>query len=181
MKHVVVVNGKPQAGKTTFQEMCIKYLDRTKMAHGHIISSIDYIKDVYRQLGWDGNKTDKARKDLYDLKQMWIDNCNGPISYIMKYVTGLYSAGDHVVFVDVREESEIIKFMETFNALRPIGIACTAVFIDRPDNAGIEFGNKGDDMAGSNMSIYDTIISNAGNIEWFGEQAEKFIDSLMEE
>lgn len=181
MKYVVIVNGKPDSGKTTFQKECIKHLDISDLAYGLIYSSIDYIKDVYRHLGWDGIKTDKARKDLSILKQMWIDNCNGPLKDMVKYVLKLDSNNDYVIFVDVREESEIIKFREAFDALNMFDIKCTTVFIDRDDNAGLEYGNKSDDNAGQNMSIYEHVVYNSGTIDDLRGIAWAFINQLLEE
>lgn len=181
LKYVVVVNGKPESGKTTFEEACAEYLNISEMAWCHIVSSIDPIKKIYKSLGWDGKKTDKARKDLSILKKMWIDNCDGPISYIVKFITELSNDEDHVVFVDIREESEIIKLVEVLDTLHVIDIRHSTIFIMRPENAGIEYGNKSDDMIGSNLSIYDTIISNSGDIDKLREQAKEFINTLMEE
>ena len=181
MKYVVIVNGKPGSGKTTFQRYCINYLDETDLAYGYIHSSIAYIKDIYMQLGWDGKKTEKARKDLSILKKMWIDTCNGPLKHIVDYMVKLDDDNDHVVFVDVREESEIIKFKETFDALNPIGIVCTTVFIDRNDNVGIEYGNKSDDNIGQNMSLYEHTIHNDRSIAHLNHYAEEFMKQLLEE
>lgn len=181
MKYIVIVNGKPKSGKTTFQERCTKYLHINELAYSHIYSSIDYIKDIYMKLGWNGVKTDKARKDLSILKQMWINNCNGPLKCTFDYVAGLDDDNDHVVFIDIREEDEIIKFKEMFDALSPIGIKCTTVFIDRDDNAGLEYGNKSDDNVGQNMSLYEHIIYNVGSIDNLHATADAFIYRLLEE
>lgn len=181
MKYIVIVNGKPESGKTTFENRCIRYLDINDLAYGYIHSSIAYIKDVYKQLGWDGTKSDKARKDLSALKQMWIDNCNGPLKHMVDYVIKLDNDNDHVVFVDIREESEIIKFKEMFGSLNSIGIRCTTVFICRDDNDGMEYGNKSDDNVGQNMSLYEYIISNNRAVENLNNLADAFISQLLEE
>ena len=181
MKYVVIVNGKPGSGKTTFQNMCIRHLDREDMAYGYIHSSIDPIKKIYGKLGWDGKKTDKARKDLSILKQMWIDNCNGPLKHMVDYVMKLDNDSDHVIFVDIREESEIIKFKDTFDALDVLDIKCTTVFINRADNAGIEYGNKSDDDAGRNMTIYESVIHNLDSVDNLSNLAERFINNLFKE
>ena len=181
MKYVVIVNGKPGSGKTTFQASCKNYLSKSDFACGHIHSSIDHIKDIYIQLGWNGIKTEKARKELSILKKMWMDNCNGPLQHTVEYVMRLDNDNDHVVFVDIREEDEIIKFKEVFDALRPIGIRCTTVFISRDDNDGFEYGNKSDDNVGQNMSVYEYTVHNDDSISHLRAIAEAFIDQLFEE
>ena len=181
MKYLVIVNGKPGSGKTTFETECQKYLELNDLAYGMMVSSIDHIKDIYRMLGWNGMKTVKARKDLHTLKQMWIDTCDGPTKFITKHMLDLDDRDDYVVFTDIREESEIIKLAEVMDVLSIMDMRCTTVFISRPDNDGIEHGNKSDDMVGSNMSIYEHIIVNDGDIRQFREMACEFIKSLMEE
>lgn len=181
MKYIVIVNGKPESGKTTFERKCIDYLDIQDLAYGLICSSISFIKEIYKQLGWDGKKTDKARKDLSILKQIWIDKCNGPLKYTVDYVMKLDNNNDYVIFIDIREESEIIKFKELFTALNPIGIKCTTIFIDMNDNTGLEYGNKSDDNVGHNMSLYDEIIHNDGSIDDLKKLAQSFINKLLEE
>lgn len=179
MKYVVIVNGKPGSGKTTFQNMCREYLEMDESAHFHSISSIDYIKSVYQHaLGWNGIKTEKARKDLSILKQMWIDNCNGPLQQLLKYVVELPCDEDHMIFVDVREESEIIKYVETFQSLRNIDIMCTTLFIHRAESDFEEFGNKSDDNVGKNMSLYKYKIANNGTIDDLNGFAEELINRL---
>lgn len=178
MNYVVIVNGKPGSGKTTFENMCLRYLDLNESAFGYIVSSISPIKDVYRQLGWKGKKTEEARKHLSILKQMWIDLCDGPTTYILKYILKLDDENDHVVFVDIREESEIIKLTEVLDALDVINIKYTTVFIDRPDNDGMEFGNKSDDNVGINMSLYERIIHNDGSIDKLELLAQKLMNDI---
>ena len=138
----------------------------------------NFLEDVYRELGWSGVKTDKARKDLSILKQMWIDNCNGPLKQLFKYVVELPCNEDHMIFVDVREESEIIKYVETFKLLMDVDIICTTLFISRTESDLEEFGNKSDDDVGKNMSLYKYIVTNDGTIDNLREWAEEFVNRL---
>lgn len=181
MKYVVIMNGLPGSGKTSIQKKCKYYLDMDEAFNCHSVSSIDYIKELYRQLGWDGTKTDKARKDLSILKQMWIDNCNGPLVHTLKFVLSLPDNEDHFVFVDVREESEIIKFTECFNAVECLGIKCTTVFVSRKDVSGIEYGNKSDDNIGKNMSLYRHTVYNDGDFYDLERLAKDLIIKILED
>ena len=181
MKYVVIVNGKPRSGKTTFEKECIRYLDENEISNCYMLSSIDPIKEIYTKLGWNGIKTDKARKDLSTLKNIWISNNNGPTNYIIEEVMKLSTYEDHVIFVDIREESEIIKLMDVLEPLSILGIKYTTVFIDRPDNSCTEYGNKSDDMVGNNMSIYKYTIINDGRIGQLLEMARNFIKLIIEE
>lgn len=181
MKYVVIVNGKPRSGKTTFEKECIRYLDEMEASNGYMLSSIDPIKEIYTKLGWNGVKTDKARKDLSTLKNIWISNNNGPTNYIMEEVMKLSTYEDHAVFVDIREESEIIKLIDVLEPLSILGIKCTTVFISRPDYSGIEYKNKSDDSVGNNISIYQHIIINDSSIGDLRKCARNFIDLIIKE
>lgn len=186
MIYIVLVNGKPESGKTTFEEHCLYYADSTKSAYAEMHSSIDYIKDIYKKLGWNGIKTDKARKDLSILKQIWIDNCNGPLNAIVKRAMDLRydddylsKNKDYIVFTDVREESEIIKYKEAFEGLEHIGIRCIALFVLRPDYDSLEYNNKSDNNVGSNMSLYDYIINNNDDINHLMNEVNAFMYRLL--
>lgn len=184
MKHVIIINGKPKSGKTTFERECVDYINENEIANSFIMSSIDPIKEIYMKLGWDGVKTAKARKDLSVLKEMWSTNCNGPIHYIVKNIIDLPNHDDYVIFVDIREEAEIIRLRNILKALKILNIKCTTVFIDRsndPKYQNIEYGNKSDDLVGKMMSIYDYVITNDKTVSKLYEKARKFIKDVVEE
>lgn len=181
MKYVIIVNGKPESGKTTFEHFCRDYVERNEYGWVHIVSSIDPIKEIYKQLGWKGNKGDKERKHLSDLKKIWIESCNGPTKYLVDYVMQLKDDGDSFIFTDVREESEIIKLKEVFDAISIIDIKCETVLIKRNHVEGIEHGNKSDDDVGQNESLYTTIVHNGGDdLEELRAYANMFIEDLYE-
>lgn len=181
MKYVIITNGVPGSGKTSFQLMCKDYLEVEQSAHYHNISSIDYVKHIYKMLGWDGTtKSDAVRKDLSILKKMWIRNCDGPLAQALDYVCRLSMNEDHVIFIDVREESEIAKYVEAFGAIKCICIKCATVFISRNEVSGIEHGNKSDDNVGKNMSLYDYVVNNDGTLEDLKTCAIDTINEIME-
>ena len=66
-KLVIIVNGKPRAGKDTFAQLLNQYENVYK------ISSIDKIKQIAIDCGWSGKKTEKDRKFLSDLKMLVSD------------------------------------------------------------------------------------------------------------
>lgn len=180
MKYVIIVNGKPGSGKTTFEQFCKEYIEMNEYGWTHIVSSIDPIKEVYKQLGWKGNKGNKERKHLSDLKKIWIESCNGPTQYLVNYVMQLQDNGDSFIFTDVREESEIIKLKEVFDALSIMDIGCVTVLIERRHVEGIEHGNKSDDNVGQNKSLYDCTIHNSDDsIDKFRNLVYGFVEDLL--
>ena len=64
--NVVVVNGSAGAGKTTFEEMCSFILGPYYRSR----SSIDKVKEIAKNCGWDGSKDLVNRKFLSDLKDL---------------------------------------------------------------------------------------------------------------
>lgn len=179
MKYVIIVNGKPGSGKTTFEHYCRDYIENNEYGWVHIVSSIDPIKEIYKQLGWKGNKGDKERKFLSDLKKIWIETCDGPTKYLVDYIMQLHDNGDSFIFTDIREESEIIKLKEILDALSIIDIKCETVLLERHHVDGIEYGNKSDDYIGQSKSVYSTVIHNGGDsLEEFRSYANMFVEDL---
>ena len=69
---VFVINGFPGSGKTTMEEYCVNYLNQFDKYKNkvHIISSVDSVKQIAKQIGWNGVKTAEDRKFLSDLKKL---------------------------------------------------------------------------------------------------------------
>ena len=63
MKEIVVINGSVGVGKDTFVQFCAEYAPIMN------ISSVDKVKEAAKVLaGWNGEKDEKSRKFLSDLK-----------------------------------------------------------------------------------------------------------------
>ena len=76
-KKVIIINGTGGSGKDTFVEFCAEFARVTN------ISSVDPAKAAAKVLvGWEGEKDDKARKLLVDLKKLSIDYNDAPAKYI---------------------------------------------------------------------------------------------------
>ena len=58
MVKVIIVNGAPGAGKSTFEEMCVIYAENEweNKIRVDITSTVDFVKDIAKQCGWDGTK-----------------------------------------------------------------------------------------------------------------------------
>ena len=68
---IIVVNGAPRAGKDTFCEMVQKIMEERVGPYScRIISTVDFVKEVAKFCGWNGQKTPKDRKFLSDLKDI---------------------------------------------------------------------------------------------------------------
>ena len=64
---IVIVNGAPGSGKTSFEELC-----QDKMGdYCQIRSTVDLVKEIASiYANWDGKKDLKSRKFLSDLKDL---------------------------------------------------------------------------------------------------------------
>ena len=68
-----IVNGRPGVGKTTFEKMVQQRVGELNCT---ILSTVDFIKKIAEEAGWDGEKTPESRAYLSDLKDLftkWLD------------------------------------------------------------------------------------------------------------
>lgn len=176
MIQVVCVNGKPGCGKTTFEELCIQELDEP---WGTKTSTIDFIKKIAMEMGWDGNKTLESRAFLSDLKDLasrapWGDV---PLMQIKKFCNEKdfslvqYNMAKHYtvyVFVDVREPENIKKLQDELGAI--------SVLIRREAVENIETSNHADEEVF--QYDYDITIDNNGTLEDLKKTVKNFIIDL---
>lgn len=172
---IVIVNGRPGSGKTTFEECCKSILG----VYCQMRSTVDKIKDIAYRAGWDGKKTPEARKLLSDLKDLFTEFNDLPyrdiVSHIGYYQAELanYGVFDHnaLFFVDSREPEEIERFKQTLGA--------KTLLIKRAAAENGDFSNHAD--ANVNDYEYDFVIDNNGTIADLQEAAKNFIDLIFSE
>ena len=175
MVKVVIVNGRPGAGKTTFEDLCQAIMGPFCRQR----STIDKVKEIARAADWDGKKTAESRKFLSDLKQLLVNFNDLPYKDIVKTLRifdndleayGLSNARA-VLFVDSREPEEIQRFKEYLNA--------ATVLIRRPSAEEQHTSNASDENVFN--FHYDYEILNEGDIDHLKEQAQTFLDLLFKE
>ena len=171
---LVVVNGYPGSGKTTFETIC-----KTIMGpYCRSRSTIDKVKSLAMRAGWDGKKTPEARKLLSDLKDLLTQFNDMPfrdiVSHLGYFEHELAQYGveseNALFFVDSREPEEIARFKKELDAI--------TLLIRRP----------GDDTNQSNHADanvedfeYDFVINNDGNITDLEQKAKDFLNLIFEE
>ena len=131
---VVIINGKPQSGKDTFCKYAQGYCDDDESANTLIISSVDPLKEMLTQLGWDGTKTDKIRDMLMDMKQLWAQNQDGPTMFLFNNILEFHKActgEDNIVFVHIREPEEIKKLVNALTGFESMGIDVISLLVIR--------------------------------------------------
>jgi len=170
---IVIVNGYPGCGKTTFELFCKDIMGPYCRSR----STVDKIKALARRGGWDGRKTPEARKLLSDLKDLFTQFNDMPfqdiVSHLEQFKAELTQYGveeqSALFFVDSREPQELKRFREELGAI--------VIFIQR-DNDG-NFSNHAD--ANVENFDYDYIIDNNGTLEDLKVKAKKFLNLIFPE
>ena len=171
---VVIVNGKPGCGKTTFENCCEEILGH---AFCRCRSTVDKVKEIAYEVGWDGQKTLEARKFLSDLKDLFTKFNDMPANDIKAYLRGweedlrYFHVGDqpHVLFVDDREPEHIEKLKKELNAI--------TLLIRRPGDELVDTSNHADKNVFEYE--YDYVIDNNDDIEHLSYFAEVFLNSIF--
>ena len=171
---VVIVNGKPGCGKTTFETLCEGILGHAYCARR---STVDKVKEIAAEVGWKGTKTLKDRKFLSDLKDIFTEYNDMPLEDIVRYAQGweqdlaYYGVSDHphVLFVDDREPEHIQRVKERLNAI--------TLLIRRPGDEDVETSNHADENVFDYE--YDYVIENNGSLYHLEDEAQRFLNLIF--
>jgi hypothetical protein len=167
-KLALVINGGGGVGKDTLCNLAARHFNIIN------ISTIDPIKELAKMAGWMGEKTDKARKYLADLKALCVDYNDFPTNWALeKYKSFLNSDAD-ILFVHIREPEEILKFVNATN-----GEAKTLLVRAPSRMRKNSYGNAADDRV--EEYSYDYYFNNDGTLDTVeGEFAELLSSALLE-
>lgn len=165
MKKILIINGSGGVGKDTFVNALRDFAEVTH------ISIVEPTKNLARQIGWNGGKSERDRKFLSDLK-MLIDDYNdynyGYISNIVRNYLDTPSDGINLLCIDMRERPQIERAKEEFEA--------ETVLVKR-DSVQHITSNVAD--AGVFDMEYNYIIENDGTIEDLTRVAKSFVGLLI--
>lgn len=109
-KRIIVINGTGGCGKDTF----VSYV--TKYSKVYNFSSIDKVKEVATIIGWDGQKTEKDRKFLSDLKKITTEYNDMAFNSIKEAINNFNNSDDEIMFIHIREPKEIKRVVDNFGA-----------------------------------------------------------------
>ena len=140
-----------------------------------ILSTIDFVKKIAKQCGWNGEKTLENRKFLSGLKDLLIEWNNVPFNKIIEDVKDIEYEWQYyginpdrtIIFIDCREPTEIKKLCDALNA-KSLLITCKRA----EDN---ETSNHADQQI-LNYN-YDIIIENNGSLKDFEHSSLDFINN----
>lgn len=163
-KLVFIVNGKPRAGKDTFAMILNRYMDVYKY------SAVTKVKEIATLCGWDGQKEERDRKFLHELKMLTSEYSDmayqDVVNEIKKYRNGEIEAD--VFVVDVREPEEIERLAKEVGAI--------TIFIEN-NNVPAITSNAAD--ANVENYEYDFVIQNNGTMKEFEDEIKIFMEFLM--
>ena len=112
MKQILIINGSAGVGKDTFVDQLSKI---TTVYHTSIINPV---KEIAKRIGWTGEKTEKDRKFLCDLKLL-IDTYNDSNYDKMRKIMNEFLDGKidaKILCIDMRDGTQIIRAKEEFGA-----------------------------------------------------------------
>ena len=168
-KLAIIINGKGGSGKDT----CIEGLQALYGGEAHVnnVSTIDPIKEAAKLIGWDGNKDDKSRKFLSDLKDALEEWQDIPFNSIRADYNMAKEINTDLLFIDAREPKDIERIKKEFNA--------KSILVHRDEVVNQNLSNHAD----SNVyeTAYDYIIYNNADLNNLRESAIIFLEKVLQD
>lgn len=161
----IVINGRGGVGKDTLCDFAAKVYNTVN------VSSVDPIKKIASENGWQGEKTPEARRFLAELKRVFTEYNDLPNQYcISEYCKFLKDPEKQIFFVHIREGEQIDRFV---NATKCFDEAKCITLIIKSKRCEGTYGNSSDDMVDNYR--YNYTFFNNGTLE---EAEENFITFL---
>jgi len=169
----VPINGMAGSGKDTFAAMAAEHVESIGAdIVVHNVSSVDRVKQAARLLGWHGDKDNKSRQFLSDIKDLATAYSNSPFKYMTGHVE---RANRAIVFLHIREPEEITAIVEWCKTHM---IHCQTLKISRT-SVDIVDNNTGD--VGSTLPYdYDIQVNNNLALAELRLAAEEVVNTWIE-
>lgn len=165
-KHIFILNGMGGCGKDTFAEFLDVFIPT------YHTSSVSTVKRIAMDCGWTGEKTEKDRKFLSDLKCLLTEYKDIPFKDMQRTVAVFNASPTNayykVLLIDIREPAEIERAKKAFGA--------KTILIKNDRVPKIE-SNMAD--AGVFDYDYDIVIENNGTLDEFKETVKKFAEEWL--
>lgn len=166
-KIAFVINGKGGSGKDTICEHLSHHYNV------HNISTITPIKEIASRGGWQGGKTEKDRKFLSDLKELFTQYNDLPNTYaVQEFEQFMKNNDEQVFFVHIREPENIEKFIKSIDG------RCLTLLVRGGKSQEI-YGNRSDDEV-ENFP-YDYVYENTKPLEQVENDFLSFFQKIIKE
>ena len=116
---IYVINGSGGTGKDTVCDITAKYY---KVRN---ISSITPIVEIAKFAGWNGEKTNEARRLLARLKEVFTEYNDLSLNYCVQQANEFLKSDEQIMFVHIREPKEIERFKKKIDCNSRIFISLT--------------------------------------------------------
>lgn len=169
-KQIFIINGSGGVGKDTFVKFVSDELnDIMKRFHTVVnFSSVDRVKEIAKEIGWNGGKTEKDRKFLSDLKALTNNYCDMPFKSLENKAFEFKRNDENILlFLHIREPEEITRAVLKYNA--------KTILITR--NSIHKIVSNLSDKNVFNYK-YDYEIENNGTLDELKDKAKEFIKNL---
>lgn len=166
-KLVIVINGAGGVGKDTLCNALTADFSVTN------ISAITPIKDIATQYGWRGEKDDRSRRFLAELKRVFADYNDLPTRYLVEQYQRFAESDAEILCVHIRESDQIAKFV------REVSLPCLTLLIRRDVISAHHYGNQADD--GVENYPYDAVFDNNAPEEESKCAFRRWIGQIFEE
>lgn len=166
-KLVIVINGKGGVGKDA---LCDALKSKYKVKN---VSTITPIKEIARQNGWNGQKDERSRRFLAELKRVFSEYNDLPTKYSLEEYDLFLNDENDIMLVHIRESDQIDKFIKNLHT------SAITLLIKRQaiDNAK-KYGNDADDQV-ENYN-YDYVYHNDLPLKESSEKFVEFISDIFE-
>lgn len=171
-KQIFVINGSGGVGKDTFVKLVSEEVNNIFKSFHTVLnfSSVDEVKKIAKEIGWDGKKTEKDRKFLSDLKLLTTEYCDMPFkSMKLKVKEFKNDKTSFILFLHIREPIEIKRAVVEFNA--------KTILILRNSIKHITSNIADKNVYSYN---YDYIIDNNGTINELRDKVKSFVNNCVE-
>jgi hypothetical protein len=182
IKQIFIINGSGGVGKDTFIDMiptyklhgkgenCSLYLKNLEIKN---YSSVSKVKEIAKAIGWNGDKTERDRKFLSDLKILTTEYNDMPLNDMKKCASNFMCDNkvNRILFLHIREPEEIERAIIEFKNYN-----VKSILVKRDSVKHIT-----SNMADGNVFNfnYDVVIDNSGTLEELREKASHFIDDVL--
>lgn len=159
-KAIYIINGKGRAGKDTVCEMA------AELCRVRNVSSITPIVEIAKFAGWDGVKTNEARRLLSRLKEVFTEYNDLSHQYCLAQAREFLAGEERLMFIHIREPEEIERLKQE------LGGVCHTLLVRRAGVSEQKLGNRSDD--GVEDYAYDAVIENDGSLDDLRDKVGKF-------
>lgn len=106
MKKIIIINGIGGSGKDTF----INYVSQFKKVKNY--STITKVKQIAKEIGWNGEKKQRDRLFLYNLKKLITEYNDYFYNETQEEITKFLKSDEEIMFIHIKEIANIEKLLK---------------------------------------------------------------------